>query len=156
MIVPRHPQRFDAVAELLDRRGIRYVRRSRHVPLPEDAAVLLGDTLGELPVYYAAADVAFVGGSLMPLGGQNLIEPLATGTPTLVGPSTFNFAQAADEAVALGAALRVADATGLIRTVGDLLADAPQRDAMRERAARFMAQHRGAVDRLWQWLQAWI
>src|SRR5205085_8480521 len=86
VIVPRHPQRFDAVAALLRERGIAHARRSDHAPLATDTEVLLGDTMGELLTYYAAADVAFVGASLVPLGGQNLIEAIAVGTPTLVGP----------------------------------------------------------------------
>ena len=96
VIVPRHPQRFAAVADLLAARGIPFVRRSANVDVPADVNVVLGDSLGELPSYYAAADVAFVGGSLLPLGGQNLIEAIAVGAPTIVGPHTFNFAEATD------------------------------------------------------------
>ena len=152
IIVPRHPQRFDEVAALLRAHGVRFGRRSEGVPLPADARVLLGDTMGELATYYAAADVAFVGGSLVPLGGQNLIEPLALGVPTLVGEHTFNFAAAAQSAIAAGAAERVHDAAALVARVGTLLNDAPLRAGMRERAQRFMAAHRGAADRLWAWL----
>ncbi|MFO1413422.1 MAG: lipid IV(A) 3-deoxy-D-manno-octulosonic acid transferase [Burkholderiales bacterium] len=152
VIVPRHPQRFDAVAQLLAARGLRHVRRSADVPVADDVAVVLGDSLGELFAYYAAADVAFVGGSLLPLGGQNLIEPIAAGTPTLVGPHTFNFADAAKAAVAAGAAVRVADADALVAEVGALLWDAPRRAQMRDAASGFMAAHRGAVERLWAWL----
>jgi 3-deoxy-D-manno-octulosonic-acid transferase len=152
IIVPRHPQRFDAVAELLRTRGASFARRSA-APAPRAGArVLLGDTMGELATYYAAADLAFVGGSLLPLGGQNLLEPLALGVPTLVGPHTFNFAAAADGAVAAGAALRVADARELVAQVGALLVDEGKRDALSARAAEFMASHRGALDRLWSWL----
>src|SRR4030095_16192028 len=92
LIVPRHPQRFAAVADLLAARGIPFVRRSANTDLPADVNVVLGDSLGELPSYYAAADVAFVGGSLLPLGGQNLIEAIAVGAPTLVGAHTLYFA----------------------------------------------------------------
>jgi len=150
-IVPRHPQRFDAVAELLRARGIRFARRS-DATWPADVDVLLGDSMGELPVYYAAADVAFVGGSLLPLGGQNLLEPIALGVPTLVGPHTFNFAEAADAAIEAGAALRVADADALVDAAGALLRDDAARAGMRTRSTAFMAAHRGAVDRLWAWL----
>lgn len=157
-IVPRHPQRFDAVATLLAERGIAFVRRSSasQVPaatqIPATTPVLLGDTLGELVAYYAAADVAFVGGSLFPLGGQNLIEPIALGVPTLVGPHTFNFADAAAQAVACGAARRVADADRLIEAAAEILASATARENMRRAADRFMAAHRGADARLWAWL----
>jgi 3-deoxy-D-manno-octulosonic-acid transferase len=152
VVVPRHPQRFDAVAELLRARGIPFVRRSDNLAVPADVAFVLGDSLGEMGGYCAAADVAFVGGSLLPLGGQNLIEPIAMGTPTIVGPHTFNFREATDNAVAAGAALRVADADALLETAGALLADAPRRKAMRDAALAFHAAHRGAADRLWAWL----
>jgi 3-deoxy-D-manno-octulosonic-acid transferase len=152
LIVPRHPQRFDAVAELLRARGIPFARRSDNAPVPPDVDVVLGDSMGELPAYYAAADVAFVGGSLMPLGGQNLIEPIATGCPTIVGPHMFNFAEATRNAIAAGAALEVADATALLEAVAALLADPARREQMRAAARAFQAAHRGAGDRLWAWL----
>jgi len=152
VIVPRHPQRFDPVAQLLRERGIAFARRSDGAPLPAGVDVLLGDTMGELLTYYAAADVAFVGGSLLPLGGQNLIEPIAVGTPTLIGPHTFNFAEASEQAVAAGAAQRVSDASALIDAVGGLLRDDAARAGLRARAQMFFAAHRGATDRLWDWL----
>jgi len=152
VVVPRHPQRFDAVAEMLRSRGIPFVRRSANVAVPADVAFVLGDSLGEMGGYCAAADVAFVGGSLLPLGGQNLIEPIAMGTPTIVGPHTFNFREATDNAVAAGAALRVADADALLQAAGELLSDATRRHAMREAALSFHAAHRGAADRAWAWL----
>ncbi len=152
VIVPRHPQRFPAVAELLRTRGLPFVRRSDNRAVPADVAFVLGDSLGELPGYYASADVAFIGGSLLPLGGQNLIEAIAMGTPTLVGPHTFNFAEATDKAVAAGAALRVADADALVNEARALLADTARRDRMRDAALAFHAAHRGAADRLWAWL----
>ena len=152
VLVPRHPQRFDAVAELLDARQIPFARRSDNGPVPADVRVVLGDSLGEMFAYYAAADVAFVAGSLLALGGQNLLEPIAVGVPTLVGPHTFNFAQASDAAIAAGAALRVRDAEDVFAAAARLLADAPARERMRASAQTFMAAHRGAIDRLWNWL----
>lgn len=152
VIVPRHPQRFDVVAELLRSRGLPFIRRSDNRPVPADVDFVLGDSMGELSAYYAACDVAFVGGSLPPLGGQNLIEPIALGVPTLTGPHTFNFAEAAERAVEAGAARRVNDADQLVATVRDLLADARLRDAMARAAASFHAAHRGAVDRTWAYL----
>jgi 3-deoxy-D-manno-octulosonic-acid transferase len=154
VIVPRHPQRFDEVAALLDARKLSFVRRSANAPVPPGTRYVLGDSLGELLAYYDSADVAFVGGSLLPLGGQNLIEPIAVGTPTLIGPHTFNFAEAAAQAVAAQAALRVADANALIAEVAGLLDDAGRRARMREAALAFHAAHRGATDRLWTWLTA--
>lgn len=149
VLVPRHPQRFDEVARLLAARGIAHVRRSEGRDVPAQATVLLGDSLGELSAYYAAADVAFVAGNLAPLGGHNLLEAIAVGAPTIVGPHTFNFAEAARAAVEAGAAVRVADAAELVREVAALLADPARRAQLRAAGAAFMAAHRGATDRLW-------
>src|SRR5262249_47543988 len=106
VIVPRHPQRFDSVAQLLADRGLKFARRSDNAPLAADCNLMLGDSMGEMAAYYRACDVAFVGGSLLAYGGQNLIEACAAGVPVLVGPYTYNFAQAAESAIAAGAALR--------------------------------------------------
>ncbi|HTP45892.1 MAG TPA: lipid IV(A) 3-deoxy-D-manno-octulosonic acid transferase [Casimicrobiaceae bacterium] len=153
VIVPRHPQRFAAVAELLQARSIPFIRRSdADRTASPDVAVVLGDSMGEMPAYYAAADLAFVGGSLLPLGGQNFIEALAVGTPVLIGPHTFNFADASAGATEAGAARRVADARALIEAVASLLADDAVRAAMGRAARDFHARHAGATDRLWGWL----
>jgi 3-deoxy-D-manno-octulosonic-acid transferase len=152
ILVPRHPQRFGAVADLLRQRGIPFVRRSDNAPVPADVGVVLGDSMGELLGYYAAADVAFVGGSLLPLGGQNLIEPISMGRPTLFGPHMFNFSEAAERALAAGAALEVASASQLLAEVTALFSDRARRDAMRDAALAFHAAHCGAGDRLWTWL----
>jgi 3-deoxy-D-manno-octulosonic-acid transferase len=152
VIVPRHPQRFDTVAALLTERRLAFVRRSEAGAVPTDIGVVLGDSMGEMFAYYTAADVAFVGGSLLPFGGQNLIEPISAGAPTLIGPHTFNFAQASETGVAAGAVLRIQDADELFTSAGRLLDDAPARERMRASAEAFLAAHRGAVDRLWAWL----
>jgi 3-deoxy-D-manno-octulosonic-acid transferase len=156
VIVPRHPQRFAAVAELLHQRGVPFVARSTNALVTAEIAVVLGDSMGELPAYYAAADVAFVGGSLLPFGAHTLIEPLAVGTPVLIGPHTFNFAEATANALAAGAAREVADADQLVRAVAALIADPPARAEMRDAALAFRAAHRGAADRLWAWLRPQI
>lgn len=153
VIVPRHPQRFGVVADLLQARAIPFVRRSSNAPVTADIEVVLGDSIGEMAGYFTAADVAFVGGSLLPLGGQNLIEPLCLGLPTLVGPHMFNFADATEKALAAGAAVEVANAQTLIATVAALFEDAPRRRAMRDAALAFHAAHRGATDRLLAWLE---
>lgn len=152
VIVPRHPQRFADVGALLAARGVPYVRRSDNRHVPADVGVVLGDSMGELLAYYTAADLAFIGGSLLPLGGQNLIEALAVGSPVLIGPHTFNFNEATLGAIAAGAAQRVADAEALIQAVEALFRDPSQRDAMREAAGAFHAAHRGATERLMRWL----
>jgi 3-deoxy-D-manno-octulosonic-acid transferase len=152
VLIPRHPQRFDAVASLLAARGLRFVRRSANAEVAADVRVVLGDSLGEMLAYYGASDVAFVAGSLLPFGGQNLIEPIAVGTPTLVGPHVFNFQQASDAAKSAGACVQVADADALFATASRLLSDDGSRQRMRECATAFVAAHRGAIDRLWTWL----
>ena len=151
VLVPRHPQRFDEVARMLDAAGLRHVRRSAPGALEALADrsidVLLGDSMGEMAAYYAACDLAFVGGSLLPLGGQNLIEPCALGRPVLVGPHTFNFREVAEQAIAAGAARRVEDAASLARAVESLLGDPALREAMGEAGAAFARSHRGATAR---------
>ena len=148
VIVPRHPQRFDEVCALLEQRRIRYQRRSRDEPVASDTQVVLGDSMGEMFAYYAACDVAFVGGSLLPFGGQNLIEACAAGKPVLFGPHTYNFAEAAESAIAAGAALRVADVDELMREAQRLLSDAGAAARMGEAALAFSKAHQGATKRL--------
>jgi 3-deoxy-D-manno-octulosonic-acid transferase len=148
VIVPRHPQRFAEVGELLARRGITFQRRSEETPVVSATRVLLGDSMGEMFAYYTACDIAFVGGSLLPYGGQNLIEACAVGRPVLSGPHTFNFAESARLAVEAGAAERVADAAELGARVAALLADPAKRSAMGEAGRRFAARHRGAAERV--------
>jgi len=148
VLVPRHPQRFDEVAGLIEAAGLPYQRRSEETPLAAATRVLLGDSLGELFAYYAACDVAFVGGSLQPLGGQNLIEAASVGRPVLVGPHTFNFEEATRLAIEAGAAIRVSDAAALMANALKLLADTPTRTRMGEAGLAFAARHRGAAARV--------
>ncbi|HEX8612334.1 MAG TPA: lipid IV(A) 3-deoxy-D-manno-octulosonic acid transferase [Telluria sp.] len=147
MIVPRHPQRFDDVAALVKERGFSLRRRSTIEEHGVDADVLLGDSMGEMFAYYAACDVAFVGGSLLPLGGQNLIEPCALGKPVLVGPHTFNFALATEDAIAAGGAICVPDAGALLSEAARLLGEPGARAAMGAQAAAYAQRHRGATAR---------
>ena len=148
VIVPRHPQRFDAVASLLQQRGIAYQRRSAGDLLQPQTRVWLGDSLGEMYAYYAACDVAFVGGSLVALGGQNLLEACAVGKPVLIGPHTYNFAEATELALEAGAALRVPDAQEMGRTVDALLRDSARRESMGRAGLELMQQHQGAAHRI--------
>ncbi|HEY9103574.1 lipid IV(A) 3-deoxy-D-manno-octulosonic acid transferase [Chitinimonas sp.] len=151
VLVPRHPQRFDEVAALLAQTGLRTLRRSQwsaEAPLPAEVQVLLGDSLGELAAYYAAVELAFVGGSLVPLGSHSVIEPCAQGVPVLLGPSSFNFADAVRDTVAQGAALQLPDADAVLVEVGRLLAQPAARQAMGEAGLRFVASHRGALQRV--------
>ncbi len=152
VIVPRHPQRFDEVVTLAAERRLGCERRSTETEIGAQTRVVIGDSMGEMLAYYAAADVVIVGGSLLAFGSQNLIEACALGKPVIVGPSTFNFEEAAAGALAAGAALRVADADGAIRACGELTANAPRRIEMGTNARDFVAAHRGAVDRLVEWI----
>jgi 3-deoxy-D-manno-octulosonic-acid transferase len=147
VIVPRHPQRFDAVAELVRARGLALARRSADAPLAPDTRVWLGDSMGEMFAYHAAADVALIGGSWLPFGGQNLIEACAVGTPVVLGPHTFNFAQVAEQAIAARAAVRAADAHAGMREALALLDDAARRRATGAAGRSFAAAHRGATQR---------
>jgi 3-deoxy-D-manno-octulosonic-acid transferase len=151
LIVPRHPQRFDEVAALVDQAGLTLARRSAWADEPPadalGADVWLGDSMGEMALYYSLADVALLGGSFAPLGGQNLIEAAACGTPVVMGPYTFNFAEAAERSIAAGAALRVADIDEAVREAIALIP--PQaHQPMAQRALAFAAEHRGAAGRM--------
>jgi 3-deoxy-D-manno-octulosonic-acid transferase len=146
LFVPRHPQRFVDVARLLSALGP-VVRRAEFSSMPADTRVLLGDSMGEMPMYYAMADIALIGGSLAPLGGQNLIEACACGCPVLFGPHMFNFAQAAADALSCGAALQVADAAAAIKSMFELQADPIRRERMAQAALAFARAHRGATAR---------
>ncbi len=182
VIVPRHPQRFDEVAQLVQDNGLRLYRRSAEllqsgndlapapdlatgkaedlvsrnvaasvddapafVPSLQNAQVLLGDSMGEMFAYYAACDVAFIGGSLLPLGGQNLIEACAVGKPVLIGPSSFNFQTISEEAITAGAAKRVTDAGVLLETAVQLLEDGLLAKDMADSAHQFATRHQGAT-----------
>ncbi|HEY6721380.1 MAG TPA: glycosyltransferase, partial [Burkholderiales bacterium] len=147
VIVPRHPQRFDEVAQLLEARRLKFVRRSAGTRLEDGCDVVLGDSMGEMDAYYRACDAAFVGGSLLAYGGQNLIEACAAGVPVLIGPYTYNFAQAAEAAIAAGAAARVKDAGEVMRVARSLLQDQGLRERMGKAGIAFCAAHRGATER---------
>ncbi|MEO5797686.1 MAG: 3-deoxy-D-manno-octulosonic acid transferase [Rhodoferax sp.] len=145
LIVPRHPQRFDTVAALVVEQGFSLSRRSQWADGPQPAAVWLGDSLGEMARYYGLADVALLGGSFAPLGGQNLIEAAACGCPVVMGPSTFNFAEAAELAEAAGAACRVADMPAAVAQALAWL-NAPENLARAAAAGpQFAAAHQGAA-----------
>jgi 3-deoxy-D-manno-octulosonic-acid transferase len=147
VIVPRHPQRFDPVAQLFAGRGLKFARRSANAPVPPECDWVLGDSMGEMAAYYGACDAAFIGGSLLAYGGQNLIEACAAGVPVLVGPYTYNFAQAAESAIAAGAALRVSDAAEAVRQARELLQDPRRRERMSKAGIVFCAAHQGATER---------
>ncbi len=146
IIVPRHPQRFDEVANLIEQRGLKMQRRSANVAIAADTQIVLGDSMGEMFAYYAACDIAFIGGSLLPFGGQNLIEACAVGKPVLIGPHTYNFAQATELAVASGAALQVVDANELSIQLERLLIDNVATQTMAQAGSKFISENSGATD----------
>ncbi|MFC5498063.1 3-deoxy-D-manno-octulosonic acid transferase [Caenimonas terrae] len=147
LVVPRHPQRFDEVAALAQRHGLSVSRRSGWTGAPQPADVWLGDSLGEMALYYAMADAALLGGSFEPLGGQNLIEAAASGCPVVMGPHTFNFADAAQLAEDAGAALRVATIGEAVRSAVALAVDATRQAAVAAAGLAFASAHRGAARR---------
>lgn len=155
-IVPRHPQRFDEMERLCHARSIQPARRSRKFEksgsehnFEHDFAddFVLGDTMGEMAFYYARADVTVMGGSFGPFGSQNLIESCAVGTPVIVGPSTYNFAQVVRDAVAAGAAIQVRDMNEALTTACALMQDEKRMTQMRAAALAFAQVHRGATQR---------
>ncbi len=156
LLIPRHPQRFDEAARLLSDAKVGFARRSEGTLPPPDAAVLVGDSLGEMAFYYAASDVAIVAGSFAPLGGQNLIEACAAGVPVIVGPHTFNFKQAAEDAVEAGAALRAADPAQAVDAAVALLSDTARRQAASKAARTWFDQHAGATGRTMVALGPWL
>ena len=156
VLAPRHPQRFEAVAQLLEREGWSFQRWSAGERVPAGAAVLLLDTLGELVGYYAAATVAFVGGSLVPIGGHNLLESFLVGCPALTGPSTGNDKSTAQLLTAAGAVSVVKDAESLSKAVVGLWADPMAAQASVAAGARVLAANCGAVDRVCHTLRSLI
>jgi 3-deoxy-D-manno-octulosonic-acid transferase len=146
MIVPRHPQRFDEVAALVESHGFAVARRSA-AGAPAETEIWLGDSLGEMALYYGLADAALLGGSFEPLGGQNLIEAAACGCPVIMGPSTFNFAEAAELSLAAGASLRVDGMEQAVTVALKLVEKTERREAMANAALAFASSNRGAAQR---------
>jgi 3-deoxy-D-manno-octulosonic-acid transferase len=145
LLTPRHPERFDSVAALCQRQGFKVVRRSDQQPCSPETAVFLGDSMGELLLFYAAADLAFVGGSLVPTGGHNVLEPALLGLPVLFGPHMFNFTEAGERLLEVEAAWQVADAGELAVAVNRWLADPEQRRNAGQRGRAVVERHRGAL-----------
>ena len=157
VIAPRHPQRFDEVEGLIKNAGFSFLRRSNlHKPDNKNVQVILGDSMGELFCYYAACDFCFIGGSLLPFGGQNLIEAATMGKPILIGEHTFNFADATENAVKAGAAIRVKNVTALRQQIQFLITNNDQRKRMQQAAVNFSAAATGATTRLMTLIEAHI
>lgn len=157
-LVPRHPERFEAAAQMLDEAGLPFIRRSAILAAGDcsstavgearDAVVLLGDTVGEMVRHYASSQVAIIGGSFAPHGGQNLIEACAVGVPVIVGPHTWNFDQAVNDAIHEGAALRVQSAEAAVQAALQLLGEPRRLTQMSEAGEDWVRKHTGAVQRV--------
>jgi 3-deoxy-D-manno-octulosonic-acid transferase len=154
VIVPRHPQRFAEVAALARSRGFEPARRSMGEAVRARTRVVVGDTMGEMLAYYAAADLVLMGGSFLEYGSQNLIEACALGRPVIVGRHTYNFEQAAEGAIAAGAAIRVEDVAAAMREAMAITRDLVRRDCMGESGRTFVQAHRGAAARLVECVEA--
>jgi 3-deoxy-D-manno-octulosonic-acid transferase len=145
VLVPRHPERFESVAELCRQRGLNIVLRSEMRPCDADTEVFVGDSMGELPLFLAAADVAFVGGSLVPHGGHNLLEPAALGIPVVTGSQVFNFTEICDLLLQAGACEKVDTVAELAATLGRWLGDANERHRVGEQGRMVVEKNRGAL-----------
>lgn len=162
LVVPRHPQRFDAVAQAIANRGWKLSRRSewRDGPELEDEAnldtVWLGDSMGEMSLYFGLADVALLGGSFMSLGGQNLIEATACGCPVIMGPHTFNFAEAAELALEADAAIRVEDMAQAVTSALQLVCSGPDENSYVSACLAFTQKNKGATQRTVQALKPYL
>ncbi len=155
VLVPRHPERFELAVKLAAKAGHETMRRTQQQgqPLPANVQVLVGDTMGELQLFFGACDVAFVGGSLVPIGGHNILEAAALGIPAVVGPHVSNFRDITRDAVDAGACIQVQDADGLAQAVKLLLNDSERHAHMAAAALRLIEDNRGALDKTLQQLE---
>ena len=156
VMVPRHPERFDEVAKLVASRGLSCSRISDSEQVAPETEVLLGDTMGDLLRMLGASDVAFIGGSLVPVGGHNMLEPLAMGTPAITGPHVFNFQMVAELLTQQNVLVTVNSPLALGEAVVDMLEDRAKRIGLSQRGKRIVDENRGAVDRLFQLIQSII
>lgn len=148
IIVPRHPDRFDQVTKLCLNRNIKVVRHSEGVGCNQDDNILIVDTMGELLYFYAVSNIVFVGGSLVPAGGHNMMEAAAFGLPIIMGPHRFNVADIAENFVAAGALESVSDSESLVDAWARLSSDKSLREEMGESALKVMRENRGALDKV--------
>ncbi|QWE22349.1 3-deoxy-D-manno-octulosonic acid transferase [Polynucleobacter sp. AP-Jannik-300A-C4] len=156
-LVPRHPERFSEVADQIRDAGLKFLCRTEWIEAPKGDAnvdVILGDSMGEMPMYYSAADLVLMGGSLLPFGGQNLIEACAAGCPVLLGEHTYNFQQAALDAIAIGAAKRIqgelilSEPVALIESLKELLLNTTGLEMMSSAAKAYSIEHQGATKKI--------
>ncbi len=148
VLVPRHPERFERAGQLVEEAGFSLVRRTQHQPCEEDTSVFLGDTMGELTLFLGASDVAFIGGSLVPHGGHNILEATAQGVAVLFGPHMFNFAEISELFLQHQAAVQIDSVEALAGQVIKWLSDASERSRVGEAGRELVEKNRGALDRL--------
>ena len=156
VIAPRHPERFPIVQKLCEAESLNVLMRSRQQPVTAACDVYIADSIGELKMLYAAADVAFVGGSLVPVGGHNVLEPAAVGVPVLFGPQMFNFQEIAAQMLAAGAAWQCADGQDISATVLRVYQDQDFGQQLSRNAERFLRQNQGATQAIADWLAAYL
>lgn len=154
VLVPRHPERFGKVAQICRQAGFATALRSHYEPVKRDTTIVLGDTMGELMLFYAASDVAFVGGSLVPVGGHNLIEPAILGLPVLTGPQLHNFVDISQLLLQAGGAQITETARQIAASVIELLRDPAKRQAMGEKARAAVLTNTGALAKHLQWVDS--
>jgi 3-deoxy-D-manno-octulosonic-acid transferase len=156
LIAPRHPERFDRVFELCERRGMRVIRRSERRDRAPETQIFLIDSMGELPLFYAVSDVAFVGGSLVGAGGHNPLEPASLGVPVLTGPHVFNFQAIFDLLRKAQAAVMVSTAEQIAAEAAGFIIDKDRRRAAGARGLQIVGDHRGAVDQIMRLLRGYL
>jgi 3-deoxy-D-manno-octulosonic-acid transferase len=156
VIVPRHPERFAKVIELVRARGLHVAVRSQQDIVNADTQVLVADTMGELLMLYAASDIAFVGGSLVNTGGHNMLEPISAGLPVITGTHVFNFARISELLLSKQAMIQVKDETQLASVIHNLMAQPDIADKMIEAGKQVIAQNKGALDRVWKVMQSFM
>ena len=146
VLVPRHPERFNDAAKICKSKGFSVTRRSEHRGDVVKSDVFLLDAMGELKLYYATVDVAYVGGSLVPTGGHNMLEPASLAVPIVFGPHVFNFVEISERLLSYGAAIQISNAEDLARVVTDLLQHSEKRSSMGAAGKKFVEQNNGAVN----------
>lgn len=153
VIVPRHPERFPEVADLCKQRGYNFIKRSDHIACDPETEIFIGNSMGDLILFYAASDVAFVGGSLVHHGGHNLLEPASLGVPVLTGPNTFNFTEITELLIDAGACIQVENTAELKDTVCSWLADANLRYEIGEKGKQVVEKNKGALESVLNMIQ---
>jgi len=156
ILVPRHPARFEAVADLIQEQGFRFVKRSSKANVTPETQVFLGDTMGELELFYGISDIAFVGGSLVPIGGHNTLEPAVQGVPSIVGPQVHNFLDITKLLVDAGGLVQISDSTTLADAVIHWLSHSDERKSAGQKAKTVVEKNRGAVDRILECLRPFV